>query len=232
VTTRQPDPLVWRSRLGDVKATEEIVSRTARRGYRVALTFDDGPDPRYTPQVLDILAEYGAVATFCLIGAKASNHQDLARRIVAGGHALANHTMTHADLGTYPPHRIRSEIAEADRAIRDAAQAPVRYFRSPYGSWSTLIRLAAMECGLQPLDWSVNPCDWAQPGVAAIVEAIMRDLRPEGVILLHDSAPAGEPRPERDQTVAALRRLIPVLAACGYTFDVPDQPGDSQGPIR
>jgi chitooligosaccharide deacetylase len=216
---KQPDPLGHRRREGE--PTEEIVTRTAGDGRRVALTFDDGPDPRYTPQILDVLGEHRA--TFCLIGAKARAHPELVRRIVAAGHALANHSMTHADLVTCSPDQVRAEIADASKAITDAIQAPLRYFRSPYGSWSTVIRVTAMEHGLQPLDWSVNPCDWAVPGVSHILNVIERDLRPQGVILLHDSAP--EHNPDRTQTVEALRRLIPSLNARGYSFDIPALPG-------
>jgi peptidoglycan/xylan/chitin deacetylase (PgdA/CDA1 family) len=201
--------------------TEEIVTRTAGDGRRVALTFDDGPDPRHTPMILDLLGD--RLATFCLIGEKARAHPDLVRRIVAAGHALANHTMTHPDLITCTPGQVRSEIADASKAIADAAGTPPRYFRSPYGSWSAVIRDAAMDHGLQPLDWSVNSGDWATPGVARILQVIERDLRPQGVVLMHDSAP--EPGADRSQTVEAVRRLLPDLAARGYTLDVPALPG-------
>lgn len=213
----QPDPAAYQRAPGE--PTEEIVSRAAGDG--VALTFDDGPDPRFTPQILDLLGDRRA--TFCLIGAKAREHPGLVRRIVAAGHALCNHSMTHPDLITCSPDRIRAEIADACAAITDATQAPLRYFRSPYGSWSTLIRVTAMEQGLQPLDWSVNPCDWAAPGVPRILQVIERDLRSQGVILMHDSAP--EPGVDRSQTVEALRRLIGVLDERGYSYDVPALPG-------
>lgn len=215
----QPDPLGRDRRPGE--PTEEIVARTAGDGRWVALTFDDGPDPRYTPMILDLLGEHRA--TFCLIGQKAQAHPELVRRIAAAGHALANHSMTHPDLGVCPPERVHAEITDASKAIADAAQVPPRHFRSPYGSWSTVIRVIAMENGLQPLDWSVNPCDWATPGVPHILSVIERDLRPQGVVLLHDSAP--EPDADRTQTIEALRRLLPALAARGYRCDVPALPG-------
>jgi chitooligosaccharide deacetylase len=194
----------------------------------VALTFDDGPDPRYTPQVLDILAEHGITATFCLIGAKARRFPALVRRITAAGHVLANHSMTHADLITLPMPQVAAEIAEASAAISDAdAAAPLRFFRAPFGNWTTPVRVAAMELGLQPLDWSVNTCDWATPGVDKILAVVERDLRPGGVVLMHDSAfEVFEEDANRGQTVTALGKLTRILAEKGYAFDVPSLPAE------
>lgn len=210
-----------------MRVTEELVSRTRSAGKRVALTFDDGPDPVYTPQVLDALAEHGVPATFCLIGVRARAHPALVGRIVAGGHAVCNHSLTHADLVTLAPEQVHKEIAEANAIITDVAQVPVRHFRSPFGGWSTTVRITAAECGLQPLDWSVNPCDWSRPGVSEIVGIVHRDLRPGGVILMHDAAcDVPDHQRERDQTVAAVRRLIPALTEQGYAFDLPALPGE------
>jgi chitooligosaccharide deacetylase len=233
--TAQPDPFAggrkFERRSGSAP-TEELVSTTMRGGRSVALTFDDGPDPRYTPQVLDLLAAEGVVATFCLIGSKARRRPDLVRRIAAAGHVLCNHTMTHVDLADKPMGEVQHEIAAASAAIAEAApNAPLRFFRAPYGSWSTTVRVAAMDQGLQPLDWSVNPCDWARPGVQQIVDVIDRDLRPGGVILMHDSdAAVADGDSERGQTVAALSRLVPMLRDRGYTFDVPAFPADLDKP--
>lgn len=215
--------------LGSVP-TDELVSTTMRPGRQVALTFDDGPDPRYTPQVLDILAAAGITATFCLIGVKARRFPTLVDRIAAAGHVLCNHTMTHVDLLGHSIDGARAEIAAASEAIAEAApDAPLRFFRAPFGSWSTAIRVAAGELGLQPLDWSVNPCDWARPGVRQIVDVIERDLRPGGVILMHDSdAEVVDEDSRRGQTVAALEAVIPVLRQRGYAFDVPALPADRE----
>ena len=209
-------------------ATEELVSTTMGAGRRVALTFDDGPDPRYTAQVLDILAAHGIIATFCLVGAKAARFPELVRRIADAGHALCNHTMTHADLAGLPLEDVRAEIAGASAAIATAAPGvPLRYFRAPFGSWTPFVRQAAGELDLQPLDWSVNTCDWTRPGVERIVSVVRRDLRPGGVILMHDSAAdVFDGDSEREQTVAAVAELVPLLLDRGYAFDVPALPAD------
>jgi peptidoglycan-N-acetylglucosamine deacetylase len=219
--SEQPDPLSRDRKPGE--PTDEIVTRTAGDGLRVALTFDDGPDPRHTPMILDLLGLGGHRATFCLMGSKAKEHPKLVRRIADAGHALANHSWSHPRLVACTPERVQTEIADANKAIADAAGALPGYFRSPYGGWSGMIRATAMEHGLQPLDWSVNTFDWATPGVPYILRVIERDLRPQGVVLLHDSAP--EPDADRAQTVEAVRRLIPLLTARGYHFDVPALPG-------
>ncbi len=216
----EPDPIAGGRFDRPPGPTEELVATTRHAGRRVALTFDDGPDPRYTPQVLDLLAGHGITATFCLVGRNARRYPELVARIADAGHVLANHTMTHPDLTRLTPDEVHREIADASEAI----DAPLRFFRAPFGGWTTMVRVIAMDLGLQPLDWSVNPCDWANPGADRIVGAVEQDLRPGGVVLLHDSAHDIEGDTDRGQTVTALKTLIPSLNAKGYEFDVPGLP--------
>ncbi|WP_027513945.1 polysaccharide deacetylase family protein, partial [Rhizobium sullae] len=103
----------------------------------VYLTFDDGPNPFSTPQILDVLAEHRVPATFFVIGAYAKEQPELIRRIVAEGHEVANHTMTHPDLSTCGLHEVEREIIEANKAILSACpEAAVRHIRAPYGAWT------------------------------------------------------------------------------------------------
>lgn len=190
----------------------------------IFLTFDDGPNPYATAQVLELLAEYRVAAAFCVIGVYAAKHPELIRRIVGEGHDVVNHTMTHPDLSRCKPDEVRREIAEASRVIkRICPQVSLDYLRAPYGIWTSEVRAAAARCELMPLNWSVDPRDWSHPGVNAIVETVLADIRPGGIILLHDGCPpdelpSGSHSGLREQTVMALRHLIPALHERGFVF--------------
>lgn len=195
----------------------KLIASTAHNGRFVALTFDDGPNPTWTPQVLDLLKQHDVHATFCLVGQNVDRYPGLVRRIVAEGHRLCNHTVDH-DLLTHDSDRhVRDEIVGGLAAIRRAVpKAKVRYYRAPYGAWSAYQVRVAAKAGMRPLSWSVNSRDYLTPGVPAILAAIERELRPGGVILLHDAG--GH---DRSQSVAALRVLLRELPKRGYHFDFP-----------
>jgi peptidoglycan/xylan/chitin deacetylase (PgdA/CDA1 family) len=190
----------------------ETVSRTVltspHRGRLVApkalaLTFDDGPDPRWTPQVLRWLAGYHVHATFCLVGRHVAAHPELVRAIVRGGHALCNHTWSHdEDLGRRSPDVIRGEIARTQQAIYAAAGVRPRLFRAPGGGWTSALVTEAHLQGLTPLRWDVDPRDWSRPGALRIYNRVMARARAGDVILLHDGYG------NRSQTVWALRALL------------------------
>ncbi|MED7954229.1 polysaccharide deacetylase family protein [Streptomyces sp. BE303] len=194
-----------------------IVSSTASGGRTVALTFDDGPGPA-TGQVLDLLAQYHAKATFCLVGKQAAADPATVRRIVAAGHRLCDHSVDHPQPFAALPHdRAVRQITDAEAMIVRAGGpgSTVGWFRAPGGAFTEDNRRIAADNGLRPLGWSVDPRDWSRPGTAAIVSAVRTGLRPGGVVLLHDGGG------DRSQTVAALRQLLPWLVAQGYRFDVP-----------
>jgi len=200
-----------------------IVGSTAHRtdGKHIALTFDDGPDPVWTPQVLALLAQYHAVATFCEIGNNATRYPALVRRIVAAGDTLCDHTMTHDEhLPSRSHQRKYDEINGAMQAITAAAPgARVRFYRAPGGAFSKAgdpdsVQRIAAGLGMQPLAWSIDTVDWQKPGVAAIVKSI-ESAGTHDVILLHDAGG------DRSQTIAALRIALPWLVANDYQFDLP-----------
>jgi peptidoglycan/xylan/chitin deacetylase (PgdA/CDA1 family) len=176
----------------------------------VALTFDDGPDPRWTPQVLDLLARHHAVATFCLVGENATRHPELVRAIVDAGMQLCDHSHRHE----IDPSRPGAGMAHDDLATLAGTDVP--WFRAPGGVWSAAVQRAAADHGMRPLGWNVDSRDWTRPGVAAIVERVQQQVRPGAVALLHDGGG------RRDQTVAALEELLPWLAARCYATTFPD----------
>jgi peptidoglycan/xylan/chitin deacetylase (PgdA/CDA1 family) len=205
---------------GPVVPRAEVLNRLTD-GRTVALTFDDGPDPRWTPQVLAVLQRHGAVATFCMVGHRVAAHPALVEQVVHAGMRLCDHSRTHDEhLPDREQARIADEVVGAGGDLSAAAGgAPVEWFRAPGGNWSPEVAELAADHGMQPLGWNVDPRDWKRPGAAAIVAAVQQQLReqaPDGaIILLHDG---GGPR---DGTVAALEELIPWLAAEGYRFGFP-----------
>jgi peptidoglycan-N-acetylglucosamine deacetylase len=187
------------------------------RARAVALTFDDGPDPRWTPQVLALLRAARVHATFCLIGRQVAAYPRLVARIVAEGHRLCNHTFDHDEqLATRPVPVINRDIQAATAAIKRAVPgASIRLFRAPGGGFTVGLDQLLPAQGLRPLGWSVDPDDWRRPGAAAIVARVLAQVRPGSIILLHDGGG------DRSQTVAALQQLLPALTARGYRFVQP-----------
>ncbi|MET7945468.1 polysaccharide deacetylase family protein [Micromonospora sp. NPDC005324] len=176
---------------------------------RLALTFDDGPDPRYTPQVLALLREYDVRATFCVVGENAQNHPDLVQSIVDAGHTLCNHSWHHdVGLGARSADAIRSDLLRTNAAIRAAVpNAPIVWYRQPGGAWTYPVVSVAQQLGMTPLHWSVDPSDWEQPGATKITATVLSQAAPGSVVLLHDAGG------DRQGTVEALRRILPDLTA-------------------
>ncbi|CCB72844.1 MULTISPECIES: polysaccharide deacetylase family protein [Streptomycetaceae] len=187
-------------------------------GKSVALTFDDGPDPRWTPQVLALLAKHHAKATFCEIGPNAQRYPYLTKEIVAAGDRLCDHSVHHDEKQSgkgfdYNVH----EIVDAQNDIAGAAGngGKVWYYRAPGGDFSPMIRGIAADHGLRPLGWTDDANDWRRPGVDGILRNVNSNLRPGAVILMHDGGG------DRSQTVAALARLLDQLDAQGYGYAFP-----------
>jgi peptidoglycan/xylan/chitin deacetylase (PgdA/CDA1 family) len=189
--------------------------------HTIALTFDDGPDPRWTPQILAVLQRHGAVATFCMVSQNAARYPALVKQVVDAGMRLCDHSKTHdEELPDRSPDRVTDEVVGAQSTLSGAGGgAPVEWFRAPGGNWSDEISELSVDHGMQPLSWNVDPRDWARPGADAIVAGVQKQLRqqaPDGaIVLMHDG---GGPR---DETVAALEQLIPWLAEQGYRFGFP-----------
>lgn len=193
----------------------QIRSTGPRRGT-VALTFDDGPDPRWTPRILDILKAYGAHATFFVIGSQAIQHPELVARIHSEGHEVANHTYTHpAWLELAPEWRFALELSSTQRVIEAATGHSSTLFRYPY-----MTSLAEPEdsdqevidrpnrYGYRLVGQAYDTADWARPGTAQIVSRTLAD--PDGqIVLLHDGGG------DRSQTVAALPAILEGLRARG-----------------
>jgi len=197
--------------------------RLARHGCRlppagsapqVALTFDDGPNPPYTGQILDILARYQVPATFFCVGLQASAHPADVARLAAAGHGLGNHTWSHPFLPDLSQAQLAEQLDRTDEAVARAAgiaDGP-GLFRPPYGSRSPDVLRWLAERGTPIVLWDVDPSDWARPGAALIAGRVLLQARPGTIILMHDGGG------DRSPTVAALPLVIEGLLDRGLQF--------------
>jgi cellulose synthase/poly-beta-1,6-N-acetylglucosamine synthase-like glycosyltransferase/peptidoglycan/xylan/chitin deacetylase (PgdA/CDA1 family) len=183
----------------------------------LALTFDDGPDPVWTPKILDVLRKHNVHATFFVVGSAAIDHPDLVRRIIAEGHEIGVHTLTHADLGTVPPWRRQLEVQGAQSAVIGITGQAASLLRPPYssesdavtnGTWSAMQTVAGQ--GYLTVLSTVDSEDWRRPGVVAIEKNLVPSGVKGQVLLMHDGGG------DREQTVAALDSTLSQFAAKGY----------------
>jgi peptidoglycan/xylan/chitin deacetylase (PgdA/CDA1 family) len=199
---------------GNPASGPKLVDRTRSGGRSLALTFDDGPS-EYTGAVLDALAKYHVKATFCLVGEQVAGNAATVGRIIAEGHELCDHSMRHDDLSTMKADKIKKDLQGTIAALRAvSADAKVNYFRAPFGAWGESPAVATA-LGMSPVTWTVDTGDWETPGVDAIVRTIHDQLKPGGIVLMHDGGG------NRTQTAQALAIVIPQLLAGGWTFDLP-----------
>jgi len=174
----------------------------------VGLTFDDGPDPRGTPAVLETLAGLGWRATFFLLGSQVRRHPRIARQVVDAGHEVAVHGTDHRNHLVRGPRGIRRDVLQAVEAVTGTTGVRPRWFRPPYGVLTAGTLWAAREAGLVPVLWTAWGEDWRAGPPEQITAAVMRTLRDGGTVLLHDSDCTSRPGSWRS-TAAAL----PLLAA-------------------
>lgn len=184
--------------------------------HKVALTFDDGPDPKWTPKILEILRQKQAPAAFFVLGTQAQHYPDLLERIVREGHEVGNHTYTHENLAEAGDQQIELELNATTRLIEAVTGRSTAYFRPPYNSDGTPVHpgelralRVARDLGYLTVTQSIDPDDWERPGADALLRRVKKQ-RPSGsVILLHDGGG------DRSQTVAALPAIIDYLRERG-----------------
>lgn len=193
----------------------EPLLKVSGRGRTMVLTFDDGPDPRYTPHILDTLAEYDVRAMFFVCGEMAVDNQDLLARMADEGHVVGNHTWSHPLLTRLSRSRIRSEMERTCDVIEDAYGERPEWFRAPYGAWNRAAFQLGADLGMEPLAWSVDTLDWTTPGTRRIVGRVESGAAPGVVVLSHDAGG------DRSQSVRALRDYLPHLIDSGYHITVP-----------
>jgi peptidoglycan/xylan/chitin deacetylase (PgdA/CDA1 family) len=175
-----------------------------------ALTFDDGPDPEFTPRVLDVLAAHGVPATFFLVGRRVRRHPQLVRRMLADGHAVGSHTYAHTHGPEVSWPVLARDVWHGRRALEEVAGRSVEAFRPPMGYYAGRMALAARVSGLRSWLWTVDPTDW-EPGrtARAILDAV-GPLAGGDVVRLHDGieSPLAPEAEDRSATVSALPEII------------------------
>lgn len=173
----------------------------------VAITFDDGPHPGYTPKLLAILKQYNAKATFFLVGEKVEEYPDLVRAEFQAGHSIGNHTYHHVNLTKIPISDVAIEILADEMAIKKVTGVRPHLFRPPGGDYDRNVAKIVNTLGYTLVLWSINPGDYEQPGEGLIEERVLRKIHGGSIILLHDGV---------QQTVDVLPTILEYLKMEGY----------------
>ncbi|MFG3497583.1 polysaccharide deacetylase family protein [Streptomyces sp. NPDC047928] len=189
--------------------------RVSGAGNTMVLTFDDGPDPRYTPHILATLRHHGVRAMFFVCGEMAARHPDLLREMADDGHVVGNHSWSHPLIPRLPPSRIRAELGGTSEVIEQTTGSAPLWYRAPFGAWNRHSFEIGAEFGMEPLAWTVDTLDWKEPGTRTIVRRVLDGAGPGVVVLSHDAGG------DRSQSVAALRVYLPGLLDAGYHLTVP-----------
>lgn len=200
-------------------AARDLIRRGEGEFRAVALTFDDGPNPRFTPQILDILDQYDVKATFFLVGQEAQMYPDLTLRIVEAGHEIGSHTYSHSNLLGARPSRVRNEIIRGNRAIEAITGQHPRYFRPPRGAYSQTVLDVVAEENQRLILFSLSSRDWLELSPNDIARNLLQRVQPGDILLLHDSGDIIRGRSgDRSNTIRALPMIIEGLQARGYSF--------------
>lgn len=173
---------------------------------RIALTFDDGPHPYYTEQLLDGLKERGVQVTFFVTGEHAGLHPDIIKRIYEEGHLIGNHTYSHLQLTAANKEEFKNQLIMTNGVIEEITGEEVVYVRPPYGTWDKAFE---KELNMIPVLWTIDPLDWCSRNVACITESVVEKAEENDIILMHDYY---------DTSVTAALKIVDDLQAEGYTF--------------
>jgi|GEM_PF-1156454 len=179
----------------------------------IALTFDDGPDLKYTPQVLDILKEKNVKATFFIVGIQINKYPEVVQRMVDEGHLIANHTYHHPNLNSLNKTEILEELDTTDALIESIVGFKPTIVRPPYGAMNNTVKNVIEESGRSVVLWNIDPRDWASTPVKDMYENVMKNAKDEGNILFHSFG--GK---QIQNTVDLLPSVIDSLTEQGYTY--------------
>jgi len=183
------------------------VIRVDTRESVVALTFDDGPHPEYTPRLLDVLDQHGAHATFFMVGQLAARYPAIVKEVARRGHSIGNHSWDHPSFPSLNSSQRRQQIRQCSSVLADAEQ---RLFRPPFGHQDMASRIDAWTMGYDVIAWSILADDWLDHGPEQIFEKLSSRIKPGSIILLHDSLFCAESQAHlsRVSTLEAVDRLL------------------------
>lgn len=218
------------SLLKTLKATLSVVVMTAalmgevnaevKKPYRkhensemkIALTFDDGPHKCYTPEILDILDEYGVKATFFVIGSNCEDNLAIVQREIDSGHEIGNHTYSHPHLTKIKAERLFSELIKTENILFELGEYRPKLFRPPEGIYSLTVSKTLERLDYIPILWTVDTTDWKLPSAEKIADTVLKNISSGEIILCHDFVSG------KSNTPDALRIFIPKLLEQGYVF--------------
>ncbi|HBN57117.1 MAG TPA: peptidoglycan-N-acetylglucosamine deacetylase, partial [Lachnospiraceae bacterium] len=178
---------------------------------KIALTFDDGPHPVYTEEMLNLLEEMEVPATFFLLGQNVENQGELVKEIADKGHLIGNHTYHHVQITTLTTEQAYEEINKTSDLIEELTGKGTEYVRPPFGTWNKGLEA---DLNLIPVMWTIDTLDWTTGNVSWIVEQVVKKAKDNDIILMHDSYKS---------TVQAVERIIPLLMAEGFEFVTVDE---------
>lgn len=178
---------------------------------KVALTFDDGPDPTHTTQLLEGLAKRKVKASFFITGENAENYPDLVKRMYEEGHLIGNHTYSHMQLTKSNREAFKAELVRTNEIIKEITGEEVVFVRPPYGSWDKSFE---EELNMFPVLWTVDPLDWCSNDVACVINKVIPKVKENSIILMHD---------EYASTVTAALQIVDELQKQGYEFVTVDE---------
>ena len=201
LVTENPVLAIWG--IGEISAAEHDTDEDVKK---IAITFDDGPHPSYTEQLLDGLKERGVHATFFVTGEHAELHPDIILRMYEEGHLIGNHTYSHIQLTRSNRETFKEELVQTNEILKEITGEEVQYVRPPYGSWDKSFE---KELNMFPVLWNVDPLDWCSSNVSCITEKIVSKVKENDIILMHDYY---------DTSVTAALKAIDELLEEGYTF--------------
>ncbi|MBE4909724.1 polysaccharide deacetylase family protein [Bacillus luteolus] len=195
---------------------ETIVLSGPSTEKRVALTFDDGPDPRFTGQVLDVLNQYNVDATFFVMGARAETYPDLVKRMINEEHIVGNHTYWHPNLVDQASvAALEREVNQTEEILENLIGYRTKLFRAPYGFLYNELVEKLRDMNYTVVGWSVDSLDWQEEPPTVIANTVTSQVQPGSIILMHDG---GEWDANRTPTIQALQQIIPTLKEQGYEF--------------
>ena len=204
----QPTPVTRKPPVKPSQALHKKIVQTCT----VALTFDDGPNPPYTQQILNILQSRGVPATFFVVGQRVAANPEIVQAEVAAGYPVGNHSWSHPELSKLSEEEVQSELSRTSDILQEVAGYRPTVFRPPYGDYNQTVQNAASEENMELILWDNSPDDWRLPGAKVISERAISAAHNGSVILLHDGGG------DRSQTVAALPVIIDGLEARGFRF--------------
>ena len=195
----------------------EVINCGSAKHKQIALTFDDGPYPPYTPQLLKVLADKNIHATFFMVGENAAKHPEIVKMVQAGGHEIALHAGRHQDLLKLNQTELQKNIVYGKETLEEITGQPVKFMRPPHGFKDWQVMAAIQKAQLTAVNWSVIPRDWTNPGAQRIADRVCFDAEPGAIVLLHDGD-SPKNMASRAQTIAATAQIIDRLRSEGYQF--------------